>query len=648
MKICQKCGAQVEDGIDICPECGTPLELQSTEPAAQEDTMNSQPTAEEYPLNEAPKWTSEQIQQPESTQTISAEGTSVPQWTLDQQQTPAVPVKKSGKGKKIIIIAACAVLVLGISGFIGKTFFARDLMKLFMGQNKYAQSLEESTAYALTDKTMQTLDSVMQSIPVQKDNQAADFEGSLHVDLDSKFSSQLAQQMGGNDAVLKNLLAYINALSFKGNTNVNNQAMQSTFQITHQSNKLLSCNMFMDKTGKYYYQLPDISKTYLTAENSQNPYNLAVKYDSAKLNSSLRALAKVYVDAVPNAKTSVQDGQSLSIEGLTVTAEKISIAFTPEQCKQILTKMLQTIKNDDYLYTVISDNYSALSKGAEKMDKTQYQNGLDGAIRELNSRDDSSSDGVLTVSSYVMPDGTQVAHSYEISGMKGDISKGSLNFIFTQKNGLSQIALNVLGDGKEYVTGTLLYNTANSGTMQISVKDPSQNMNVGLKVEFSDITKTKFANKDISTGTYKFSISDPDNFLGKAITESAGAQNDLIKDITKSTFTLKSKVENNKLTSTVTANITGIVTVTFNSASASKASSAVTLPAVNEKEAIVIDSAGSPKEGQEKLMVSYTADAMKYLSSLMDKDTELAALLKMFGLDKNTLDTYANAYSQSY
>ena len=643
MAVCKKCGAQLNDGIEFCTMCGAPIDFQSSDSTVVKAAEMNAPQANDFPLDEAPKWAPEQtvpVQQETPAQEVAS-----PQWMLDQQ---AAPIKKHSSAKKVIIIAACAVLVLGIGGFIGKTYFSRDLMKLFMGQNKYAQSVEETATYALTDKTVHAFDTVVQSLPTQGNNQAADFESSLHIDLDSNFSSQLTQQMGGNDTVVKNVLAYVNALSIKGSSNVNGQAMQSTIEIAHNSNKLLSCNMFMDKSGKQYYQLPDLSKTYLTTGSTANPLTFAVKYDSVKLNASLRAIAKVYIDAIPDAKTTIQENQSLTIEGITVNAEKISLTFTSEQCKQIVKKMLETIKKDDYLYTVVSDNYNTLSKDSTKMDKAQYAKALDSAISSLDSDSSSSSAGTLVVSAYVTPDGTQVARSYEVAGMKGDVSKASLNLIFTKKNGLDEMAANVLSNGKEYATATILYNTANSGTMQFSVKDSDQNMNIGAKVEFSGLSKAKFANRDVELGTYKMSISDPDNFLSKALTQSSEAQSSLLKDVLKSSITCTNSLVNNKLNSKVALDITGIAKISVNNTTTSKASSAITIPTVSESNAIVFDSTATASESQEKLQAAYESDAMKYFSNLLGKDADLAALLKSMGIDKDSLDAYANANSQTY
>lgn len=649
MGFCRKCGTPLGDDVQFCPKCGTQVSAPVAEAAEQITPQETLPQAADFPLDEALRWTPEseetasQQQAPEfaqaapQQQNTPVQSESTPQWMLDQQTTPAAPIKKNGKAKKAIIIAACAVLVLGIGGFIGKTYFARDLTKLFMGPNKYAQSLEEATAYGLTDKTVKAMDTVVQSMPAQGNNQASDFESSLHIDLDKKLSDQLTQQMGGDDTALKNMLAYVNALSFKGSSNVNNQAMQSTLEIDHSSNKLLSCNIFMDKNGKQYYQLPELSKTYLTASNSINPFSFPVKYDSAKLNASLRAIAKVYVDAVPDAKTEVLDNQSLTVEDVTVKAEKISTTFTPEQCTKILKKMLETIKNDDYLYTLVSDNYNSLAKGSEKMDKAKYEKELDKAISEFDNPSASES-GTLTVSSYVMPDGTQVAHSYELSGMKGDVSKGTLNFVLTKKNGQDQMAANILADGKEIATATIVYNTANSGTMQFSVKDTEKNMNVGLKVDFSGLSKTKFANRDVELGTYKLSISDPDNYLSNALTKNAEAQSDLLKNILKSSYTFTTSLDNNKLTSKVALDLTGIAKISANTTLTPKTSSAITIPSVSESNSIEIGSTAAGSENQQQLQAAYASDAMKYFSNLLDKDTELATLLKSFGIDKNNLN----------
>lgn len=624
MATCEKCGAAMEDGQTICPQCGEPV----AQPKDQSAAADSEATLESTPLTPAENAVEEH---PEEEHAAEAGEHPAEEHPADSHLQPErKPLQKS---KKIGIIVACCAVFLLLCGFAAKTYFARDLKMLVMGNSKYMQSMERSTAEALTGQTVGAVDMVMQQLPTKNNNMAEEGKVSLHVDLDNAFKEMVKPQLGGREEVLDKTLDYINSISMEAGSNINNQQMQSNTVVKDKSGKLFSVNMFIDKDGKYLMQMPEISKTYFVMENKgvRNPVMAAsnLSYDHDKLNASLRALTQPYVEAVQNGKVTVQKNQSLKVGDVSVNnAAKVSVTFTEEQLNQVMKKTLETMKKDDYLCTYLSENYNLFST-AEKMDKQKFQQMLDEYSKQFDS---DTSKGTLTVSAYVLADDTQVARSYEFNDSVS--TKGAVNFIFQQK----QFAANVIVNDKEYFSAKLLFHTADSGVMQVSVKDPDTSADMGLKIDFSDVKKAKFANKDTLLGKFNISLSDPKGTLQNAFLPSVG-QNPWAKDLLKSTLKLECSMQGDTFHSNCTLDIKGIATVKLTGETKQKTSSAITIPSVKEDEALKLDAAGAGAQ-QYELQKKYSGEVMTYLSAQLGKDKELADLLQEFGINKTIIDYY--------
>ncbi|WP_277668963.1 zinc ribbon domain-containing protein [Caproiciproducens galactitolivorans] len=610
MATCKKCGAEMENGQTICSQCGEPIENSSeSQPAVADSKENLE--------NEAPA----QALEEENT------GAQHAQEAFPQRGQP------SPKAKKIAIIAACCAVLLFICGFAAKTYFARDLKMMMMGNGKYMQALEKTCTEAITDRAVGSLDMVMNQLPAKKNATAEEFKGSMHIDLDNSFKGQIKQQLGGHDEILNKTLDYINSITMEGSSNVNNQQMQGNVSFNDKSGKLVSVNMFMDKDGKYLVQLPEISKTYLSMENMQtaNPAFAVSKvdYDSNKLKASLRALTQPYVEAVQNGKITVQKNQSLKVEDITVNnAAKISVTLSAGQMNRIMKKTLEVLKKDDYLCTYLSENYNAFFPN-EKIDKEKFKEMIDAFAQQLGS--DTDEKAALTVSAYVLADDTQVARSYEISEAS---AKVTLNLAFQKK----QFAANVLADGKECFSAKLLYNTADSGVMQVLIKDKDKAQDAGLKIDFANAKMEKFANRDILLGTFTLSLYDPKGTVQNAI-QSSLERNEWAKNLSKSTIKLENSIKNDQLLSNCTFDLKGLASIKMSTQSKPKTSNAITMPAVKENEVLKMVSSGTG-EGQEELQKKYAGDFMAYLSEQLGKDKDLADLLQQVGINKTMVDFY--------
>ncbi|NLG93009.1 MAG: zinc-ribbon domain-containing protein, partial [Clostridiales bacterium] len=159
MATCKKCGAEMEDGQTICSQCGEPIEnLSENQPAvadSKEGFENGTPV---------------QAQEEENT------GAQHAQEAFPQRGQP------SAKSKKIVIIAACCAVLLIICGFAAKTYFARDLKMMMMGNGKYMQALEKTCTEVITDRAVGSYDMVMNQLPTKNNATAKEFKGSMHID----------------------------------------------------------------------------------------------------------------------------------------------------------------------------------------------------------------------------------------------------------------------------------------------------------------------------------------------------------------------------------------------------------------------------------------------------------------------------------
>lgn len=642
---CKKCGSPINGGASFCPVCGEPVE--STVNADTADTVASSADTAASSADTAADSVSEER---------SGQNSYIQQAFEQEQIQQNNPGKKH---KKPIIIASCIAVFLILCVFTAKTYFARDLTQFFMGENKYMQSAEGKITSSLIDRNITVLDSATHTISSKVSDHSLSSKSTFSVALSDKINNQIKQESGDSGLnSLNKVLDFINTLSITSDSNYNGGKSQSNISILHNTNKLFSVNYFSGEDENQIFQIPEISKTYLVYDASAvtNPFN--VKYDSNKLKASLSALTQVYIDKISEGKTSVQKDQSLTVDGISVNAEKLSVTLNEKQITEILKKTIQTAKSDEYLYTFISENYAEFSKNLskykdssdssipEKLEKSDYQKSCDELISDLGS------DGApfsLTISAYIMPNNTQVARTYEITrtGTSGDSAnkfnlknttgqspkKIVFNVAFPKKDGLEQFGANMKMDGYEFFSASLLHSSSSNGTVKILFKAPDTGTGGGLKLDFSNLNKVKFAGNDAYTGTFKMSFLDSDGKFGDTTASDSNTTSTVISNLLKSKFTVTSSVTGEKLSINVAADVNDTVSVKFNSVlTSSKSSGTITVPSIDDSKSIFLSNKGTDSNylNQSALKQQYQSDIMAYLFTLPSKDSDIADLISSF------------------
>ena len=613
---CKKCGNPVGDGLEKCPFCGEPL---GKVPSGENKTDDGkvEKTEGNHTDEDAKKQDSEN-------ETIGAEQSlSAPEKTgqeISESETPKFspvsisPEKHKIKHKKAVIITACAVALIAIAGITAKTYFARDIMRTFMGNGKYLQSSENSAVNVMLDKSVGGLDDI-KTVSLRQTNMAYSSEASMNIKLDGAAKNQLGTQYD-------KILNFVNAISFKSDNYSDGKAAKSDFCILHKSNKLLSGSYYFKEDGSQIFQLPEISNTYLVNGSAAKFNSLNLQYDSGKLKASLQKLAEIYTDEIPSGKASIQKDQTLTVKGVSVNAEKVSVTLSGRQLKDISKKMFETIKNDDYIYTFVSENYNlfSFSPSADKMSKAptkkEFQSKCDAELKKIDSNKSAEAD-TLTVSAYIKPDNTQVARSYESTDSSTG-NKSSLTIIFTNEAGTHKYAFNTKTNGKNDMSGIASCNSAGSGTAEISFCDSGSSEENNINMNFSNVKKESFAGGEALTGTYGITFDFPS--IGSNYSNPFHGLSDLS---IKATTSISGGTENTK----IAVDIKNAANISFKVTNTPIAQKKITAPKIQKGNTIFLNGG---TESNYELQNKYGESVSKYVMSLPGKDRDLADIMMPF------------------
>ncbi len=612
MGFCIKCGGPTKDDQTICENCSS----------AQPQSESEVTPAEEIKL--VP------IQELNETQT-----------SPEPEETVLSPEGKSGNTKtvKIIAIVASALVVLTGAFFVGKAFFGRDIMQLVIDKSRYAQNLENASAQMITKQLVASIDKSVSLTKAANQDKAMEMELSNKISIEDAYYTQMNLGSEGT-AAAKQAVSYLNSLSFKDIAHTKAGNMQSLIALSDKAGTVLNISTIMSADGKAYIQMPDISKKYFSTKSgasTQSILNLVsnLKYDPDKLNASLKKIASAYSDAIGKASVVTEDDQAITVDGVVVQEQKLTASLNAEQTAAMVKSVVETAKNDEYLYTVISENYSAIvskfnelySAGTEsdKLTKENYNQFFDNLIS--NSTADPAA---FSVSSYIARDGALQARSYIITD---SALVSQVNLLFPKNN----LVVSVTAPNKTTLTCSRTTTGEGVGNIQIKFKNIEQPKNVGITIDYSGCKIGKFSGSDELLGKFKISLYDPDDTLGKSLNSGA----EVFKKLGSSTLTFQNSLDGtDKLTTTMDLSLPGLASFSMNGKTTGKTGGeAIAVPSDAGQ---IIDMSSQNAEKEQK---QYIADSLKYVSGLMDSHSDFATVLQNFGVTKEMLSAYLQFYA---
>lgn len=630
---CPNCGNEIRDDSKFCDNCGTKLEEESFPQIGV--SAGSDLSAE------AP---------------VAAAGAI---------QVLIPPKKRSGR-RMIAMICACIVVLLGAGGIIVKSCYARDFLQLVYGNDKYTKTVGKAANQYFGKGMITVMDDFSAAAAEQKKDHAVEQKTSFHVSLDDKVGQMVGSSVDSKDTV-NQITDYINSLSFQSNTNYHGGLTQIGMGISDRSGNLLSAKGFIDKNNDGYYQLPDISKTYFRSDQETaftTPGTIAGKfnYDEKQFSASLNRLTEICNRAIDESDTSVEKNEELSVQDVTVNAEKVTMTLSGRQLADLSENLIDAMSSDDSMYAFVSQNYNRIlesspgilkigmsAMGMNSFDSTQMDKlKLDrDNYREFWSSLKSSAKNIpdkvkeLSFSSYMNPKNEMVGGTCEIL-LKDDAAgpeKICLNYVTKEGGQSPEKALNVTSDGDEYFYVTQESDSKQGGELTLMAKDPKSDQRAGVKVEYSDCKKDKFMGMPVFLGTYTISLEDPQNVMEDGTLGGVydPTEKELLQDITHSTISVTNSLDGKKMNTSLAVNLKGLGALKINQNTAEAASEPIAVPDVPDSDSIHFTENGIGV-GEDELTSAYGKSLLEYLSKLVRSHSDLSDILSLMNISQDEID----------
>lgn len=705
--ICKNCNNPIDDGARFCGFCGAKVEDEVPVMAAAEPT----PAVTE-PTPAAPVYTAE----PAAAPAYTAEPAATPVYTADPtpaapvytaEPTPAAPVftaeptkaepvftaepaaaapaaavaKKKIRIVPIIIAAAAAILVIaGVLIF----FFGRSaIMRMFMGEPRYAISLV--TDYADNLKSNDPLISMLADNGTKSADTAVNLFSSIVPRISQSGSSdpittvldggkQLNSVVGGLsgaqgvgvdlsadvslDKAITESLSEGTAEFFNAIMNVINSteisasaksgdSSQAAFSIKTNGSDLISANVYMDESGNAYVNIPGILdkpiliKSAITNDtdssdesdeaDDEDDENAApaedFKMDEKKLSEIYNKILKAWEESYKEAEFSYEDAEYSvgdSESEKTFKGTRVSVTLSQEDFCKLLIDIVGIIDDDTYCEEIAA---------AFGMDADDFHDALDDVttyIEDVMDNDELSLK--VTVDSYVTADntpcGVEVSVSYKMYGEKRSmgfscLSAGENTSVSATMNKIKQFEL--VSTKKDNSSGTLEAEVNISNTE----KKP-----VGVKIAYENLGKQQLFGSDVLTGKFELSLnvkSMKDDLSGSTFWLQ-NTEYDWYSVLSKSKMTVESAKEGDGIRFSLGADINKMGKGTLN----------VTVRPVSEDVAAAPANAADAYDiseitGSENLEMQLSA--LNYMKNKAESSEDIAALLSAIGYSSDNISS---------
>lgn len=282
---------------------------------------------------------------------------------------------KNNKSKKIFIIAIIVIVLILVVG-VTYAFLATDMFKsdkdMFF---KYASQILDDENGLIDNKLIQYNE--------KKRNSAYEHEGTLTFNVDSENISTTSQ----------NNLNDFN-ISFAGNFDNTNEQAEELIKINYSKNAIFPI-LYKKSNGVHAIKLNDISKKYFAVKEDEIQ-DLISKFD-APVNFNIDTNSIPNIAFTADEKNHLQETYLPVIENnldkanfskvSTINGEGYSLKIDNQKFTEILTKLLETLKNDESTIDKLSDAVGSVL--------TSYD--IDTLIDNINENEVGEGSSIITV-----------------------------------------------------------------------------------------------------------------------------------------------------------------------------------------------------------------------------------------------------------
>ena len=677
-KFCPSCGSAVAaEPAAEAPVIETPAPVQEA-PVVETPAPAPIPEAPAASVQETPVQTGTPYQQQAYTQPVP----------LIQPAGPVQAPQKKKKGKAGLIAGLTAGAVVIGGGAVGYFGFHDDITRLFMGNAEYARMIDkksyeglkvdDTNAEKLTGYFTKTFDETLYALKTTRDQSdsmaadyAADSDTDIGADYNSDSSSQFTNQLlgaaralgssfdtlpegtamyvdsnvkvelGSVFAMLDNettraVLDTINSITVKEKL-ANGETDLMSVGIDDGKGHTGSADIYLND-GSILITFPGISdkKIYISKETIESAAGTAQTerkaLDPDELKRIREEIVNIYYEAYDTAEITFTDNTEWTetVTGgtgdITASAKgnQMRVYFTAEQLKDMMDKVTELIKNDEYLIGYVKDTFGV----SESDYKKAFEGGKDKAD-ELKF--DLAVDHIVDVHNNVL------ASMISVLPKEEKMIRPSLTFIEDKE--ASVVHINIYNDDSSGNIDILAGDKKTSdtdGSAVFRILYDKEDIDLSFECLYTGREKKQFLGKDLTVGKYTVKLADPDKFIesakklvdlvsgsrlpdldsiidGDIITNTAvsGAQNPfgdnkaILEELKKVTFTFENALDGDVYTTSTEISLGDIGSLAFSSR-AEKKDETVTMP----------DTAGAITADDSEALSGLTLDAMKWAKDI--------------------------------
>ena len=639
---CPNCRRNFDPAAAYCPFCG----VQTVEAPPAPETAAQAVLTDTAPVPEAPAVSPAPAEAAIPPQPVAEPAFSAaPGGVTLQPDTGAVPPygtagsfappPRKKRWPVITAIVAAAMLVLCAGAFVSYRLFTRDILLLFMGEEKYAARLEEQLTEKLTDSAAEQMAQLSALLMPQE--RALTTSSQVKLTLDADFAEKMELDM----AEIQPLLDYIGTLQFHIRMNEKDNAVSGKISLSDAQGALLGTE-FWAKDGQYLLREPLISEQHLVIGKPADAALVPVTFEKEKLQASLDKLLDIYRQALAEGSVTVTKDTAVSIEDLKVSGvHDLAVFLSSSACKTLLKDLLAALRDDTYVaetlvamwsnYTQKISNFQ--NTGIPELTVETYKEAFDDAIRALEKEDFPS----LTIHSFLRANNRLAARQYVLKHAKKDVE--NLTIIFPESQTATSAIEMRFKDGVVHLTNTP--SEEKSGELLLYLKDTSDEEEeiFECKLTYADVGTASLLGNTVTTGNFSLAITRlPDSVLEEL--EENAAELPITKEhFTKSKLQWSSSAEEKTIRTSMTLTLHKIGTVAVNETIMEETAQEVTLPAYSKDKDIVLGTVTSPDESSSAALMEYALKALDYAKKALTEHTDLAKLLEPMEITPAAVDT---------
>ncbi len=316
-----------------------------------------------------------------------------------------------------------------------------------------------------------------------------------------------------NTGAVSDILKKINELKF-GSSMSNGATDRLAFTIADKDGALATVEVYAEESGDIILAIPGISERTLRVQKSDIEKALGISEEEIKEEEEKPAdltfdekeaerirteVVKILFDSYNTADIRYTDNVTYSLgEGdfrQEAKGTEVSITLTSEQLDDVLKKIFSFMQNDAYLISYAKDKFDVAEEDYKKIFNADIKMRTSITLHHLVD----VHNNVLASGYTLAPDSAAARIDVKVIGTKA----ANTEFVYTDKNGKNarvSIFNSTKDDGK-------------NGTMLISAKMDANDMELAVKVNYSNVGKAQWLGRDISVGSYSITLADPDKFF---------------------------------------------------------------------------------------------------------------------------------------